>query len=303
MVFAAATPCRRVGDKERLTGTAAWTLFWQEQGPGSRCLARASSDWHQALGDHWRSFASALPSAVRVLDIGCGAGAVARSLGVARHDLEVVGIDSAEIPGCGDPGIEILSSTPMDEMPFADASFGAAVSQFGYEYGHTQQAASELARVLSAGAPISFLVHHPESPIMADSRAQTGALGDLCGARLGASFLSGDAAALDRVLSSLGHRYPGEAIINQAARGLRLHIGGNELHRARIWRAVTESLAPDRVLQDALEKSCVAADQFDRWLAPLRALFELRPPSVVRLSSGEPIARTIEGTRNGETAR
>jgi SAM-dependent methyltransferase len=297
MRFAAATKHRQVGGHELTTGAAAWTQFWQEQGPESRCLAHASPDWHRALNDHWQSFAGALPSAVRVLDIGCGAGVVARSLAAARHDLDVTGIDYARIPNGDYAPIEILSDTPMETLPFPDGSFGAAVSQFGYEYGQTDVAARELARVLAAGAPFSFLVHHSESPILANSSAHLGALNDLSGAQLGASFLSGHAAELDRELSLLRRRYPGESIIAQAASGLRLHVGRSESERAKIWRAVTDALAPGRVLEEALEQCCVAADKLDRWLMPLNAMFELRPPSVVQLSGGEPIAWKIEGTR------
>jgi SAM-dependent methyltransferase len=297
MLFGHATTHRQVGGHELTTGAAAWTQFWQEQGPESRCLSHASPDWHRALSDHWQSFALTLPPAVRVLDIGCGAGVVARSIAAARHDLKAIGIDYARIPSGDHARIEILSATPMETLPFPDSSFGAAVSQFGYEYGQTEEAAQELARVLAAGASFSFLVHHSESPILANSSAHLGALEDLSGARLGASFLSGDAAELDRELSLLRRRHPGERIIEQGARGLRLHVGLSELERAKIWRAVTDALAPGRVLEEALEQCCVAADELDRWLMPLNAMFELRPSSVVQLRGGEPIAWKIEGTR------
>ena len=298
MIIAAATQHRQLSGEGFSTGAAAWTEFWQEQGPGSRCLARASPDWHRALNDHWQSLAAAFPPGARVLDIGCGAGAVARSLGEVRRDLTIIGIDFAEIPSGGDGTIEIWSGTHMEATPFPGASFGAAVSQFGYEYGQTEEAAKELARVLTPGAPFSFLVHHSESPILADSGAHAGALEGLSGSRLGTSFLSGDAAALDRELSSLRRKFPGESImIDQAAHGLHRHVGTSELQRARIWKAVTDALAPGRVLEEALEKCCVAADEMDRWLAPLNAKFAIKPPSAIRLKGGQPIAWKIEGTR------
>jgi len=302
MAYGHATKHRQVAGRALPTVAAAWTEFWRDQGPRARCLERASPDWNRALNDHWRSFAVSLPSAVTVLDIGCGSGAVARSLGLARADMRVVGIDYAEIPGGNCAQIEILSGTPMEALPFPDASFGAAVSQFGYEYGRTETAAKELARVLAAGAPFSFLVHHSESPILANSNAHMNALEDLSGTRFGAIFMSGDAAVLDRELSLLKRRYPGESIIEQAARGLHLHVGSSEIQRAKIWRALTDALTPARLLEEALEKCCVAAGELDRWLTPLNDMFELGSRSALRLRGGQPIAWRIEGMRKGVSA-
>ena len=301
MVGRHATAHEQVVGKQVRTGAAAWTQFWLEQGPGSRCLEKASAEFHRVLEDHWQFFATAIPKGARVLDIGCGAGQVARSLALARADLRTVGIDYAEIPGGRDAPIQILSGTPMEKLPFQDASFGAAVSQFGYEYGDTHEAATELARVLAAGAPFSFLVHHSESAILTDCRAHLAALDDLIGERLGTLFMSGDAIALEQEMTQLRRRHQGESIIDQAAQGLRRHIGGSELHRAQIWRAVTDALAPAHVLEVALAKCRVAPGELESWLLPLREMFEIKAPSVVRLGDGKPMAWKIEGIRNRES--
>src|SRR6185436_19368551 len=75
---------------------AAWTAFWQEPGQ-SRCVAGAP-DIQDALTRHWSLFASGLEPGARVLDLGCGAGAVAHSLLAARRDMRVTGIDFAKVP-------------------------------------------------------------------------------------------------------------------------------------------------------------------------------------------------------------
>ena len=61
----------------------AWTLFWAEQSPGSRCMAR-SPEICALVDAHWSTFASTLPPQTRVLDLGCGGGAVARALHAAE---------------------------------------------------------------------------------------------------------------------------------------------------------------------------------------------------------------------------
>lgn len=285
--------------RQRASEAEAWTAFWQDQGAGSRCLQGASPDILQALGNHWSSFAAALSSGVSILDVGCGAGVVARTLVAEQRHLRVTGIDLATIPPSADPQIELLSRTPMESLPFADASFGAAVSQFGYEYGRMDEAAKELARVLAARAPFSLLVHHSESRIVANGRARNRALGHLFGGQVQAAFMSGDAAALDQQTTMLMRQFPGEILIKQAAGGLRSRIASGDRQRAAVWAAVAEALAPERRILDALEASCVAPDELDGWLAPLREMFEVRSPSAIRRLSGEPIAWSIEGAREG----
>src|SRR5262245_57473422 len=82
----------RAGARDR----EAWTLFWADSAQ-SRCSAGAPEIW-QSLLRHWVSYAESLPRGARVLDLGCGAGAVGRMLLAARDDLHVTGIDAATVP-------------------------------------------------------------------------------------------------------------------------------------------------------------------------------------------------------------
>jgi len=275
----------------------AWTMFWQEQGASSRCCANAPPDMRQALDDHWRSFAITLPSGSTVLDIGCGAGAVGRALLAAQPHLRVIGVDLATLPPSEDRRIEIRSNTPMESLDFAAGSIDAAVSQFGYEYGNTAQAAAAIARGLVPGAPISFLVHHSESPINADRGMHLRALEQLCGTELQAAFMSGDADLLDRKLSLLRQQCPGLAIVEQAARGLSARVRNNHAQRAAVWDAIAEALAPEIIMLNALKASCVAPRELEQWLGPLVERFEIKPPTTLTMRSGDPIAWIIEGSR------
>ena len=105
----------------------AWTAFWQDPGQ-SRCVAGAPDIWH-VLTRHWSAFAHSLPQGARVLDLGCGAGAVARELVDSRPDLQVTGIDFARIPLTLHAQIDLLSDTAMENLPFAEGSW--------LGYGHT----------------------------------------------------------------------------------------------------------------------------------------------------------------------
>jgi ubiquinone/menaquinone biosynthesis C-methylase UbiE len=273
----------------------AWTIFWQEQGAGSRCGINAPSDMRAALDSHWREFASTLPPAATVLDIGCGAGAVGQDLLSWRPGLCITGIDIASVPS--DPRMELLPDTPMESLPFADRCFGAVVSQFGFEYGRVSEAAREIARVLIPHAPLSFLVHHSDGPIIADCKRHRRALEQLTGAPLRAAFMSGTPAALEHVFSIIRRDCPGERIVEQAARGLAIRITGDVAERAAVWDAVVDALAPEQVMAKALEASCVAPGDLKRWLEPLMEAFELKTPSVLRIGAGGPLAWKIEGRR------
>jgi hypothetical protein len=143
----------------------------------------------------------------------------------------------------------------METLPFDDAVFDAAVSQFGFEYGRVDEAARELARVLAPGSPISFLIHHSESSVVSHNCARNRALGELTGVEIESAFRSGNVAALDQQLLSIMRQYPTEAIVGQLAQALRTHIVRGEAQRERIWGAVVDSLAPEREILAAMEAS------------------------------------------------
>lgn len=280
----------------------AWTCFWGEQSEGSHCLAGAPADMRRALSEHWRSFAGTLPVGANVLDIGCGAGAVGSALVAAMPSLHVTGIDFADIPGSNSPQINLLSKTSMEALPFADGSFDAAASQFGFEYGRTDEAAAEMARVLRPGAPFSLLVHHSQSPVLTDLPSQKRAVEGLCGERLRDAFMSGNPAALQRELWALQQQSPGLRIIDCAARGLHSSIRRSQAQRVEVWNAIVDALLPERTLIKAQEKSCVAPDGLQRWLHTLAKAFNLASTSVLSVRSGVPIAWKFEGRRKPYSA-
>ena len=276
------------------THADAWTEFWRDQRQVSGCCANAP-EILTPIHDHWRAFASMLPAGSHVLDLGCGTGAAGRALVDVNPSLHVTGVDFATLPATGDPRIDILANTRMESLPFADGSFAAAVSQFGFEYGSLKEASCELARALRPGAPISFLVHHAQGRIVTDSIDHRSALEAICGAELEAAFQSGSSIALDRQLGLIRHRYPHERIMDEAAEGLRRLIGLPPAHRAEIWQAVTVALAPELVMLADLEAASVSPEQMPCWLQSLAQRFELQPPSVLMMTSGQPLCWQVKG--------
>jgi SAM-dependent methyltransferase len=274
----------------------AWTEYWQDQHEGSGCCANAP-EIQRPIRDHWTTFAQSLAAGARVLDLGCGTGAAGRVLVSANPSLRVTGIDFAAVPESGDPNIDILANTRMENLPLADASFDGAVSQFGIEYASIPEASRELARVLRPGAPISFLIHHRGARIVVDSVPHRKTLAAICGTALETAFLSGNAAALSRQLTLIRHQFPHERIVDEAAQGLCRHIGLAPAQRAEIWRAVRAALAPELGMLADLQAASVSPDEMPSWLKSFAARFELQPPAGLAMTSGQPLCWKVEGVR------
>jgi ubiquinone/menaquinone biosynthesis C-methylase UbiE len=271
----------------------AWTAFWQEPGQ-SHCVAGASQVW-QRLSRHWSSFAASLGSRTRVLDLGCGAGAVASLVLEAREDVDVTGIDFARIPLTLHSRVELLSDTAMESLPFDEGSFGAAVSQFGFEYSQLDLAVREMARVLAPDASISLLVHHADSSIVAANRARLDALVAVLSPAMCTGFCSGDAAAFHAQMSALVARHPHDSLVAQLSKCLPARVSRAPRERVAIWKAIEEAVSPERCLAESLNSCCVCPEELNDWLVPLRASFELQPVSVLREPNGGAIAWKIEG--------
>jgi SAM-dependent methyltransferase len=283
------------GQGSRGDAKHAWTTFWMDQGQ-SRCVAGAPDIW-QVLAQHWSSVAMGMSRGMRVLDLGCGAGAVARQMLAVRADLQLTGIDYARIPLAIYPNFELLSETPMEVLPFGAPCFGGVVSQFGFEYGDCEATVNELAQVLAPGARLSFLVHHAGSSIVAANRARLGALSTFLGAGVKSAFCTGDGVTFHAHMLALRERHPHDSLIAELARSLPSRLGRTPREKTAIWNSIEDALAPELCLGAALDERCVAPAMLDEWLQPLRRLCELEPVGVLRETDGTPIAWRVDGVR------
>lgn len=187
----------------------------------------------------------------------------------------------------------------MEQLPLPDRSFGAAVSQFGYEYGDRQAAAAEVARVLQPGAPLSFLVHHPEGPIVASLRLHRNALHALTDRQVKSAFLAGDPAALRAEITMRQREYP-DPIFEWAAPGLLGNAGRSEGERLQRWKAVEDALAPELLMLNSFDLIGPEGNrEIDELTQPFSGLFQLDPAKVLRTDEGEPVAWVISGKRLG----
>ena len=278
----------------------AWTEFWRDQDRQSPCCA-GSPEIRFRLDGHWHEYARTLTSGARVVDLGCGTAAVGRALLASQSSLQVIGIDFSVVPLCSDGRIRILPNTAMENLPFQDAMFDSAVSQFGFEYADIDRASREVARVLRPGGSFSFLVHHSDARIVTDSVSHRKALEAICGQEIETAFFSGDIRRLEQALSTIRREGSSERIIEEASEGLRRHISRALIHRAEIWRAVKVALEPEFVMLAGLQRSAVSPARMESWLRPLAANFELKVPAVMDMAAGQPLCWIVEGQRKAQT--
>lgn len=280
-----------------MNAAEAWSIFWAEQGHSSRCLA-LSPDICERLDAWWHGFASSLPPQSRVVDLGCGSGAVGRALRAAAPGLQVTGIDAARIAPSREPGIELIANVAMESLPFKDATFGAAVSQYGYEYAAApDEAAKGVARVLAPGASLGFLVHHDEGPVIGAMRRHRRAIEGLCGPEVQTAFLSGDAGGLAAQIAELRRECANDSLVEAAGRGLQAQVVNDQAGRARVWDAVVQALAPELAMLKSLDLSTSGGRSIEAVVEPLAGAFDLKPPAPLRGDGGEPVAWIVEGSR------
>ncbi|MDO9488781.1 MAG: class I SAM-dependent methyltransferase [Sphingomonadaceae bacterium] len=281
------------------TGQALWSTFWQEfapeKVPHERCYI--PGDGRPVVDRHWAGFADALPQGAHILDLACGAGIVGSMLLRRRSDLRVTGVDWADVPIAPVANLAIHRWVSMEDLPFGDGSFDAAVSLFGIEYGDIARIAGELHRVLTPGARFSFLVHHSESEILREGGARRRAVRETLSGKMKAAFLAGSLAAVDLQRQRLKAQFPGDPSVDLLVAYLRRNVARTRAERHALWHKLAADFAPELVLLQHLEQSAKSPAGMGRWLASLLSAMSGIGVSVLRRSSGEPIAWRVEGVR------
>jgi SAM-dependent methyltransferase len=97
----------------------------------------------------------------RLLDVGCGGGAISSALGELGWQVTGVDVSEDQLRLARQRGVDVVCAEAT-RLPFADASFDAAVSVFT----HTDMddfggALREVARVLRPNTPLVYLGVHP----------------------------------------------------------------------------------------------------------------------------------------------
>ena len=162
--------------------TRSWNAYWST-GALHSCIGSFGGNYAGEVRAFWQSVAATLPDGARLLDVATGNGALpalfmddvpaGRALAIDAVDLAQV--QPAWLASAPEPArsrTRFHSGVRAESLPFADASFDAAVSQFGLEYTDTARALGELRRVLRPGATLALVLHAEASLIVRQAREE-----------------------------------------------------------------------------------------------------------------------------------
>ena len=146
---------------------AAWQDYWTR---GALQSSGGAPGYIGAIRDYWLGALAPLPADSRVLNLGCGNGALERLF----RDVpgpRFVSVDLAEVGPEWLDGLspqararfEFHGGTDMEALPLEAASVDAVVSQYGLEYARPEPAWVEIRRVARPGARLALLLHHADS--------------------------------------------------------------------------------------------------------------------------------------------
>jgi len=162
--------------------TSAWDRYWQADRIASCMDGAGRSNYDDRVAAGWRNFFDALPAGSRVLDLCTGNGAVAviaAEINANRaKNFAITGVDLADIDprrfvhrlGVIARDVKFIPRTSVEQLPFADASFDATVSQYGIEYSKLDKSLPEAVRVLAPGGRLRLFMHAKEGTVVASTK-------------------------------------------------------------------------------------------------------------------------------------
>lgn len=155
-----------------------WNQYWHYDRIASCFDGAGAANYDESIAAGWRAFLAVLPAGARILDLCTGNGAAALIAAESGRHFAVTAVDQADI----DPpayvtrhaeemaAIDFRGGTEVEALPFADASFDAAISQYGIEYSELSRSLPELARVVAPDGRARLVIHAADGIIAAGAR-------------------------------------------------------------------------------------------------------------------------------------
>jgi len=157
--------------------TSIWNDYWHFDRLSS-FDDLGETNYRENVAAGWNAFFDSLPDGASILDLCTGNGAIAVMAAQAgrrggKH-FRIVAVDAADI----NPylyvtkhreelaAIEFRPATPIEILPWPDASFDAVVSQYGIEYSDLSRSISELARVVAPTGSARLILHAAEGAVV-----------------------------------------------------------------------------------------------------------------------------------------
>jgi len=164
----------------------AWSLYWQNNILES-CIATGAIEDGAKLASIWNQFAQQLTTKSTVLDLATGNGSVPINLLTSQQNLQVTGVDFADISpkkfslnNTLLTNVDFVPKVDIADLPFKEHSFDVVTSQFGFEYADNTLAAQEFIRVLKTSGKFLLIIHHTDSEVVKPARVKIEELTLLC---------------------------------------------------------------------------------------------------------------------------
>ncbi|HEX5693309.1 MAG TPA: class I SAM-dependent methyltransferase [Arenimonas sp.] len=177
-----------MGDEATLVAERrnSWSNYWAS-GALHSCLGSFDGNYAGEVLEAWRAALAALPKDAVVLDIATGNGALpalfmaeapaGRLARVEAVDLALVRPDWIQsLDADKRSRVNVQGGVMAETLPFPDAHFDFACSQFGIEYTDLPRSLAEAARVLKPGGTLALVLHDPESLMCRNAREELGHL-------------------------------------------------------------------------------------------------------------------------------
>lgn len=182
-----AAPPRTTDPTDELAERArSWDTYWAS-GALHSCVGSFGGNYAGEVRAFWRAVGAGLPAGARLLDVATGNGAlpalfiedVPESVQLQVDAVDLADVHPAWLASVAEPArsrTRFHSRVQAERLPFADASFDVAASQFGLEYTDTARSVAELQRVLRPGGTVALVLHSTASLIVRQAREELGHL-------------------------------------------------------------------------------------------------------------------------------
>ncbi|QOL27155.1 class I SAM-dependent methyltransferase [Thalassotalea sp. LPB0316] len=296
-----------------MSNANSWTHYWQ-QGHLESCIDNQSPD-NNEITALWQVFANNLRKDAVVVDLATGNGSVIKKLHAIVPNCHYVGIDYATIaPRWAEQyqHIEFIGNTSIDNIPFETQSVDAITSQFGFEYGLSQQSISELARILKPKGLLQLVVHHSESEIVEPAKLRLQEIEWLIAPNSIVDSLGGFVAETISIaeLEGIGKAYLAEhenkltqsisgqcfSVINQV---IQLVENGMATSAAELFERLSASMQQEQKRLSQLISVAQTAHAITEFVASLNDAQLSVESQVIRSNQGNPLAWLIKGYKHG----
>lgn len=138
-----------------------WDNYWQGRNNPSQASALVNVEKHEEIRSFWIAELSMLQNRNLALDLACGAGTVAQIL----VELDFPNVHAVDI---SENALNALKSnldnvttkqSALENLPYESSSFDIVVSQYGFEYGETENVIEQVSRIIRPGGRLLFLSH------------------------------------------------------------------------------------------------------------------------------------------------